>query len=1106
MHNFQEQNVAQIEEPTATCVAHSADSELLLLALQSHCIEVHDLTTPDLKLVTIFPTVDLASQLIHCSKGDYVAALESKCSRDGESDNKFVRVYVNWTTSDQSQAMRARIAGRVTPSLNRPMNSLEMIELPLNLQPVIIACCQATGNLLVAGRTTAILHEFKIETLQPTKLQFLDFEPRPWALDLSFTPTHMEIVEDFVSVMNSSHFLIFRLTNPLYEDIDHLSSLTSENSCSKSTQSTNRSDCDNSSSAETPSKVLQNGNSSKFSEHDKNFFNSQSTRNFNSSWLQAVKSRAIDGKFIDWDRLIHNEREEINSLIRQELISSASEPFTVNFPSISLERAGPGHTLSPFILNSPDTEVFIKTTSPDSGWSENFAIKSVLRLEIAKESFSSRDYFSASILKPLYLETKENNSCLKKCILKSERYKYLHGITCLICTSQEGYIYHFAADNLEEFSPTCLTTYTFTAPVTHVALEHTVLHALTEAGLESYTLRISHHVAKNFINTFESEEICPDVTEPVCLIGLRPFLGIETILSTKKSIVLLAKAENTWTLYSLKLPNPDEIYVDILNAARNHKSTSPTTYRHLLEEAHAIVRLAKDVIRFDFPPQPRSTLNDLYDQSCMLLGDYYIESDLESDWRLSIPYYKMSGLKVNQVLSRKSAKNAPGLVVFLTESLLTMKSGVEADELFQSHNVVDIIGTETKEGLLKLILGSSVLQEYATDKLIKLLESHEYDDYNRLALILLYTEAGRDELVEQVMEPISGVFIEQMILEYPHLLFDDSNVNIKKSETLSFSNFSGALMRWKSNVFAEILTQLINDDTLTLYQIMQVFLEYLPSRVGRDGHDAAAALQFFIEIYLRKYFKLDKKKGVYDFATIEAFKILVRSYLGRLIQSNPVDWRKKHNNEEIHLFANKRPVYLNKMPPCSKNYGLDLNSEIIDELADGEIEKNVRCEILKLQALIASGYLPGECLQEILQFLETEEILGSLSLKSLCNQDTEMVSKILLEQCPQVILFYAKDTYTKEQEWKALIEMLQNQILLVKINQGLTSFFEQTLIDTLTHVAKTLPLQALHNILPKDDRESYEHYMQIHSQILRADRIKSVMMKTGNQFLSKLNL
>ena len=210
VHNFLEQKVAQIEEPSATCVAHSLNNELLLLSLQSHCIEVYDLTTPSLKLVTTFPTVDLSSQLLHCSKGDYVASLESKCSRDGGSNNKYVRVYVNWTTSDQSQAMRARIAGRVTPSLNRSMNSLEMIELPLNIEPTRIACCQSTGNLLVAGISTAILHEFKFETLQPTKLKFIDFEPRPWALSLSFTPTHMEIVEDFVLIMDSSHFLVFR--------------------------------------------------------------------------------------------------------------------------------------------------------------------------------------------------------------------------------------------------------------------------------------------------------------------------------------------------------------------------------------------------------------------------------------------------------------------------------------------------------------------------------------------------------------------------------------------------------------------------------------------------------------------------------------------------------------------------------------------------------------------------------------------------------------------------------------------------------------------------------------------------------------------------------
>ena len=862
-----------------------------------------------------------------------------------------------------------------------------------------------------------------------------------------------EISQSNFIIISSFLLFIYRLTNPLYEDIDHFSSLTSDNSSSKSSLSTNRSEFDNSAPTANSTKISQN----------KNSFNTRSNfldRNFNSSWLQAVKSRATEGKVIDWDRLIYNEREEMNFLIREKLINPASEPLTVNFPSIALERASPGHTLSPFILNSPDTEVSIKTSSPESGWSENYAVKNILRLEIAKEHFlssnhfSSSDYFSASVLKPLYLRTKHSSICSKKCILKSEKYEYLHGITCLICTSQEGYIYHFSALNCEDFNPKCLTTYTFTAPVHHVVLEHTVLHAFTEAGLESYTMRISHHIAKSAIQASESEEICPDVSEPVCLIGLKPFLGIEAILSSRNNIVLLAKADNSWTLYSLRLPNPEEIYVDILNAARNHKSSSSAIYRHLLEEAHAIVRLAKDVrfkpdiseiyssrdkskdalnemsgesrnllgdflgiyCKTDSTEKTRNTLDDLYDQSCMLLGDYYIESDLESDWRLSILYYKMSGLTVSEVLSRKSARNAPGLVHFLTETLLSMKSGIEADELFQGHNVVEIIGAENKEGLLKVILGSTVLQQYATEKLIKLLESQECDNYNRLALVLLYSEAGKEEKLEGVLEPISEVFIQQMILEYPHLLFDDSNINMKTSETLSFSNFSGALMRYKPSVFAEILTQLIREDILSLHQIMQVFLEYLPSRVGRDGHDAATALQLFIEVYLKKYFKIDglnkKKKVIYDFAMVEAFKILVRSYLGKLVQSrvyNIKDEKKdKKEVNKIYLFANSRPPYLNKMPPCSKDYGDDLNASVLEKLDEEETNLNVRREILKLQALMASGCLPVESLQEISQFLETEEVDGSLSLKTLCNENIEVITKMLIEKCPQVILFYAK--------------------------------------------------------------------------------------------------
>lgn len=94
--------------------------------------------------------------------GDYVATLETKFNRQNREIN-YVRVYVNWNsvaTMQQSkmtnsgislgssecgmvQPMRARIAGRVTPTTNQSeVGCLEMIELPMKRNPTAIDCCQ----------------------------------------------------------------------------------------------------------------------------------------------------------------------------------------------------------------------------------------------------------------------------------------------------------------------------------------------------------------------------------------------------------------------------------------------------------------------------------------------------------------------------------------------------------------------------------------------------------------------------------------------------------------------------------------------------------------------------------------------------------------------------------------------------------------------------------------------------------------------------------------------------------------------------------------------------------------------------------------------------
>jgi hypothetical protein len=76
--------------------------------------------------------------------------------------------------------------------------------------------------------------------------------------------------------------------------------------------------------------------------------------------------------------------------------------------------------------------------------------------------------------------------------LRSQYYADMMSMVCLVVTQQEGYLYQFMMQDLQEPSSACVTVYPFTAPVIAVAMETFVLHALTETGLETYTLRTGH--------------------------------------------------------------------------------------------------------------------------------------------------------------------------------------------------------------------------------------------------------------------------------------------------------------------------------------------------------------------------------------------------------------------------------------------------------------------------------------------------------------------------------------------------------------------------------------------------------------------------------------
>lgn len=156
-------------------------------------------------------------------------------------------------------------------------------------------------------------------------------------------------------------------------------------------------------------------------------------------------------------------------------------------------------------------------------------------------------------------------------------------------------------------------------------------------------------------------QVSPRIEDQICLIGLRPFLGVQRIFHTPHNLILLAQSLNSpseiksktkskpeknqitesssnWTLYNLKMSSADVLYKDFIELAANHKTglteliTSQNSdkvriYTLLLSEGHVILRIAKEM----YTGEPREitsayskTVDTLFFESCHQLADFYV--------------------------------------------------------------------------------------------------------------------------------------------------------------------------------------------------------------------------------------------------------------------------------------------------------------------------------------------------------------------------------------------------------------------------------------------------------------------------------------------------
>lgn len=142
VYHFQHQKTKVVEDIVDSCLI--SDTKLIL-AKRNGFIEIHDLTSDDEDCICSFVTIDDIVCVKHCMQGNFIACIEEKKnSSKGRASTRSLRVYCKFEQPGRdSLGIKARIAGVTTPIYSTAESyCLEMIEIPIKVEPQIIACCQ----------------------------------------------------------------------------------------------------------------------------------------------------------------------------------------------------------------------------------------------------------------------------------------------------------------------------------------------------------------------------------------------------------------------------------------------------------------------------------------------------------------------------------------------------------------------------------------------------------------------------------------------------------------------------------------------------------------------------------------------------------------------------------------------------------------------------------------------------------------------------------------------------------------------------------------------------------------------------------------------------
>ncbi|KAK7093563.1 BLOC-2 complex member HPS3-like [Littorina saxatilis] len=1055
-HSFKSATVVPVsDEPLAVC----GDGDLVFVATRQCTIKIFKRSDDDSGFVEwrCISTICTVEKIAYNKFKDYIITLEQK--RSWKSLSRYIRVYLNWHLESQQgkstkQRTKVRIAGKAHSlhSSKEYMPQLEVVDLPLDGTVTALDVCRATGNFAVAFGREVKLYQIVEKTVANSDRTYQDVEP---FLELcwNFEVISASLSEEYL--VCCSHKQVQGISITYAEGDDGSPRLGSRVRSPMALEQSSRS----SSRGETTSPRLRATSAQRMmfslddvpGESDDHRSPSPAVSVTHSTGTQqsVVLGLGAPRAIVDDEHYQEWSFEPDDNIPEDSDDLSKSHSKIIYLHSLHRGSPHPQHGVAPPVLRDFRGGP-VKSSSGVSA-------KTVLHLSDLKEQ---DDWLSVSLI-PVHLPEQDwlpqtPHGWSASSPVRSSLLPRRCSVCCYVSSHRGGYLYRLHP------GVSLVSTYRYTDLAYKVAVGPHLLQVVTKTGLESYTARWGAVALSVTEGGVGEEEVRPPSSLDICLCGIEPFFGATDLSHGTDIIALLTKiAPQTgqedlqWNLYVLQNSTVAEFYQDMVTFAARIQETGPASYLHIVQEAHLLLRWElRRCVTSD------QDLQDLYHESCALLGDYY-SWPRQDDWHLCLPYYKKSGLKVSDVVRqavqhRQHTKEQTsvyvygrGLMQYLDWVLFHSDSPLDLKE-DMSNTVLHIYASTGPESLPSVILLSR-LEGYSPETARHLLSDlsslkesrgEQSSTLERLAFVKVHLLLCDPNAAEIQLSSLDKGELLEICTQHPDLIH---------TAATEFTPLGQLMRRHAPDTLLHLLANIVGQGHMTLDTCLHLLEKHCEAARCQNNQ-----VREFLEVLLND----ESRQMWFEEAAGQLCEIYVQRLL-RGIRAQPPK-QKRAAPTKFHVpsgnghFASRFP-WLDYLPPVTSPsclnspcqrvamappgvFGLRAASIPLPVKAavgggkEGLQEEVCTCgfcvqDLLKLQSLLCSKHTREDLRSLVLRLMEgRRDMIGWDSVWMLCShvRRTKDITEFAVDKYPNVVAKLAATTFGHDLEkWQVMLRCLE---------------------------------------------------------------------------------